>query len=108
MVRLRRAGGVTSRTMFWSLAMVTASPARGTLPPGQDDGLDQSDSLAGEAAALADAGIFMPACASWANAGAAAPSIRAAGSSMERRDRRDGVPMALVLSQSGLRAPVFL
>src|SRR5215469_13796882 len=108
MVRLRSAGGVTSRRMFLSLAMVTASPAPGTLPSGQEAGLDHNDCLTAEGAVWAFAGIFMPACASCARASAPRPSIRAAGASHDRRNRRECVRMTLVLSHSGLRAPQFL
>src|SRR6185437_3647093 len=106
MVRLRSAGGLTSSTMSLSRGMVTASPARGALPSGQEAGLDHSDRLTADGAAAADAGIFMPAWASWANAWAPPPSMRAAGSSEERTSRRDGMLMASVLI--GTAGPAFL
>src|ERR1700761_2433064 len=108
MVRLRSAGGLTSRTTSLSRPMVTASPAPGTLPSGQDLGSDHSDRLTDAGGAWAGVSIFMPAWASWAATWVPTPSRRAAGRSAERRNRRDFTRMALVLSHRGLRAPHFL
>src|SRR6202012_3769152 len=93
MVRLRRAGGVTSRRMFLSLPMGTASPARGALPPGQDAGADQRVCATPEDGAWAAAGIFMPACASWVSAKAGHASAVAAPMIHFAQDRIRVLPM---------------
>ena len=50
-MELRSAGGATSSTISRSLAMVTASPARGTRPAGHEAGSDQRDCLSAPAGA---------------------------------------------------------
>src|SRR6516162_1907175 len=94
MVRLRRAGGVTSRTMFLSFPMVTASPAFGTFPSGQDLGSDQRVCATPEAGAWT--GMLILEWSSCALAGAQTPSSRDAGSSQDNGNRRDGMRMTLI------------
>ena len=87
-VRLRSAGGLTSRTTSLSRPMVTASPARGTLPSGQDLGSDHSDRLTDEGGACAGAGIFMCSCVFLGDRlGPSAERERRGKQQMERREQ---------------------
>src|SRR5687768_12680398 len=79
------AGVLTSRITFLSLAMVTLSPAAGTLLLGQVAGSDHLVALAG-------------APAFWAWTTANTPPSRTAGTSDARKTDRDRAPMAITPS----------
>src|SRR5688500_14920303 len=101
-VRLRSAGGSTSSTTSVSRAIVTASPARGTLPSGQAAGSDQRTVLTGADGVTAAAAAW-----SWLSCAATpdgAPSIRA-GSSKENRYRPGRMRITFIPSVGTRRVP---
>src|SRR5690606_28845149 len=105
MVRLRRAGGLTSRTTCMSRAMVTASPSAGTLPSGHAAGSDQRSVRTSEERESAGASAWSWAWPSWA--AAPGPNIRAAGKIKETRYRPGCKRMSFIPSH-GTLCPAFV